>query len=120
MGCPLRRRSCNSHTRQEAVTIRFPDHIEFSRRYPHELTGARDELVVRDLIAYQGGIYQVLQLPSQLCTSAKVISKCPPAAAPSRSGAFQGATGPHRPGDPTGSWKSLRQLLSINDAAPEE
>jgi hypothetical protein len=32
-------------------------------RYPHELTGARSELVARDLIAYEQGIYQVLDLP---------------------------------------------------------
>jgi hypothetical protein len=32
-------------------------------RYPHELTGARSELVARDLIAFKQGIYQVLDLP---------------------------------------------------------
>ena len=32
-------------------------------RFPHELDGARRELVTRDLIAYEGGIYQVLDLP---------------------------------------------------------
>jgi hypothetical protein len=32
-------------------------------RFPHELNGARKELVARDLIAYEGGIYQVLDLP---------------------------------------------------------
>jgi hypothetical protein len=32
-------------------------------RFPHELDGARRELVARDLIAYEGGIYQVLDLP---------------------------------------------------------
>src|SRR5215471_8304406 len=32
-------------------------------RFPHELGAARKELVARDLIAYQGGIYQVLDLP---------------------------------------------------------
>jgi len=34
-------------------------------RHPHELIGARDELVDRDLIAYDHGIYQVLDLPAQ-------------------------------------------------------
>jgi hypothetical protein len=29
----------------------------------HELTGARDELVARDLIAFKDGVYQVLDLP---------------------------------------------------------
>lgn len=33
-------------------------------RFPHELEGARKELVARDLIAYEGGIYQVLDLPA--------------------------------------------------------
>jgi hypothetical protein len=33
-------------------------------RSPHELNGARRELVARDLIAYEGGIYQVLDLPA--------------------------------------------------------
>jgi hypothetical protein len=30
----------------------------------HELTGARDELVARDLIAFKDGVYQVLDLPA--------------------------------------------------------
>src|SRR5215470_14560960 len=33
-------------------------------RFPHELVSARNELVARDLIAYEGGIYQVLDLPA--------------------------------------------------------
>jgi hypothetical protein len=33
-------------------------------RHGHELTGARDELVARDLIAFKDGIYQVLDLPA--------------------------------------------------------
>jgi hypothetical protein len=32
-------------------------------RFAHELEGARKELVARDLIAYEAGIYQVLDLP---------------------------------------------------------
>jgi hypothetical protein len=32
-------------------------------RHPHELTGARSELVARDLIAFEEGVYQVLALP---------------------------------------------------------
>jgi hypothetical protein len=32
-------------------------------RHSHELTGARSELVARDLIAFKDGIYQVLELP---------------------------------------------------------
>ena len=34
-------------------------------RFPHELDGARQELVARDLIAYEVGIYQVLDLPAR-------------------------------------------------------
>ena len=30
--------------------------------HQHELTGARDELVTRDLIAFKDGVYQVLDL----------------------------------------------------------
>ena len=33
-------------------------------RFSHELEAARSELVARDLIAYEGGIYQVLDLPA--------------------------------------------------------
>jgi len=33
-------------------------------RHRHELTGARDELVARDLIAFKDEIYQVLDLPA--------------------------------------------------------
>jgi hypothetical protein len=32
--------------------------------FPHELSSARKELVARNLIAYEGGIYQVLDLPA--------------------------------------------------------
>ena len=32
-------------------------------RHLHELTGARDELEARDLIAFKDGVYQVLELP---------------------------------------------------------
>jgi hypothetical protein len=34
-------------------------------RHPHELSGARNELIDRDLIAFERGIYQVLDLPPQ-------------------------------------------------------
>lgn len=33
-------------------------------RHNHELTGARDELVARDLIAFKDGVYQVLEFPA--------------------------------------------------------
>ena len=34
-------------------------------RHPHELTGARNELMDRGLIAFERGIYQVLDLPAE-------------------------------------------------------
>jgi len=34
-------------------------------RHAHELTGARSELMERGLIAFEEGIYQVLDLPSE-------------------------------------------------------
>jgi hypothetical protein len=37
-------------------------------RHPHELLGARNELIDRDLIAFEQGIYQVLELPSRHST----------------------------------------------------
>lgn len=36
-------------------------------RHGHELSGARSELVARNLIAYKDGIYQVLDLPDTPC-----------------------------------------------------
>lgn len=33
-------------------------------RHQHELTGARGELVARDMIAFKDGVYQVLDLPA--------------------------------------------------------
>jgi hypothetical protein len=34
-------------------------------RYLHELTSARSELIERDLIAFERGVYQVLDLPPE-------------------------------------------------------
>src|SRR5215470_16728858 len=45
-------------------------------RFPHELDGARKELVSRDLIAYEGGLYQVLDLPA--CSPRKARGCSPP------------------------------------------
>ena len=47
-------------------------------RFPHELDGARQELMARDLIAYQGGIYQVLELPA--CSPSNSRDSSPPVA----------------------------------------
>jgi hypothetical protein len=45
-------------------------------RFPHELEAARNELVARDLIAYEAGIYQVLDLPT--CSPRKANDCSPP------------------------------------------
>jgi len=89
-------------------------------RYPHELTGARDELVTRDLITYQGGIYQVLQLPGLPPSAERGSSKPPPAGSPHHPDVFPTTAGPNRWGDLEDSWKSLRQLLGVHAADLEE
>lgn len=89
-------------------------------RYPHELSGARDELAARDLIAFQEGIYQVLQLPAR---------PLPPGRYKSSANVWSSPAHPLRPGSPrpsrqprhsppTTDWKSLRQLLGLEE--PEE
>jgi hypothetical protein len=45
-------------------------------RFPHELDGARKKLVARELIAYECGIYQVLDLPA--CSSGEPRECSPP------------------------------------------
>jgi len=45
-------------------------------RFPHELEAARNELVAQDLIAYEAGIYQVLDLPT--CSPRKAHDCSPP------------------------------------------
>src|SRR6516225_2492044 len=47
-------------------------------RFPHELEGARRELVARDLIAYEDGIYQVLDLPAGSPRKPRECSPKPP------------------------------------------
>jgi len=56
-------------------------------RFPQELNGARNELVIRDLIAYEGGLYQVLDLPPGAPRTRRASSPdpaWPSSAAPSR------------------------------------
>ena len=78
-------------------------------RYPHELIAARKELVARDLIAYENGIYQVLQLPPCSSTGGRFYyqpsghSSC---RLLSESSLRRGA-----PRDSAPAWESLRQLL---------
>src|SRR5215471_21141565 len=76
-------------------------------RYPHELAGARSELVARDLIAYDGALYQVLDLPARSPRGGPVPS-------PSRSQRSSGSSfGSHSTTvqEAAGGWESLRQLL---------
>ncbi len=79
-------------------------------RYPHELVAARKELVARDLIAYEGGIYQVLDLPWRSPAPRRVLSKW----VPERTSGSISFSQPHRTTPPQGAapgWESLRQLL---------
>jgi hypothetical protein len=78
-------------------------------RYPHELAGARAQLVARDLIAYQDGIYQVLQL------AAKPLPPGRYRAPRSRSEPPQGGNRPASSG-----WKSLAELLRFEEPNPRE
>ena len=47
-------------------------------RFLHELEAARNELVARDMVAYVGGIYQVLDLPAGSPRKARESSPPPP------------------------------------------
>jgi hypothetical protein len=79
-------------------------------RYPHELVAARRELVDRDLIAYEGGLYQVLDLPARSPTQGRVFYQPLPESS-SRSARF---SRPSRrtPGQAaTPGWVSLGELL---------
>jgi len=78
--------------------------------YPHELLAARQELVARDLIAYDNGIYQVLQLSLRSPTRGRFFYQ---PSAQSSSPSFSGSR-PSRGAAPQNSavgWESLRQLL---------
>lgn len=78
--------------------------------YPHELVAARQELVARDLIAYDNGIYQVLQLSLRSPTRGRFFYQPPALFIPP---SFSGSR-PSRGAAPQNSavgWESLRQLL---------
>lgn len=74
-------------------------------RFPHEFTGARDELAARDLIAYEEGIYQVLPLAEQAPSASRCRSQATPSATPS------GASGSSWQQVASAGGNSLRQLL---------
>ena len=79
-------------------------------RYPHELVAARRELVARDLIAYEGGLYQVLDLPAHSRTQGRVFYQPLPESF-SRSARFSPPSRRTPPQAATPGWESLRQLL---------
>ena len=76
-------------------------------RYPHELEAARRELVARDLIAYERGLYQVLDLPLRSPTPGRVFYQ-PLSEPSSRSARFSRRRTPEAA---TPGWVSLNQLL---------
>jgi hypothetical protein len=75
-------------------------------RFEHELIGAREKLMARDLIAFQNGIYQVLKLPSE---------PLPPGCYQSdrQESRIQTQTRSPREGErsPSSGWKSLAEIL---------
>ncbi len=79
-------------------------------RFPHELEGARKELVARDLIAYEGGIYQVLDLPACSPRERRVSSPSPPQHPSGSSSSLQPARRTS-PREATSDFESVRQLL---------
>jgi hypothetical protein len=79
-------------------------------RFPHELDGARKELVARDLIAYEGGIYQVLDLPACSPRQGRVSSPSPPQRPSGSSCSFQPARRTS-PREAAPGFESVQQLL---------
>ena len=87
-------------------------------RFPHELDGARKELVARDLIAYEDGIYQVLDLPARSPRQGLVPSPSPPPRPYSSTASSQ----PMRrtsPREATSDFESVRQLLERWSRGPK-
>jgi hypothetical protein len=81
-------------------------------RFPHELVGARSQLVARDLIAFEGKLYQVLELPARPPTGGTVLSNPPPRPR-AWVGSFSRPFRPSQPQFPASDWKSLRQILKL-------
>src|SRR5215471_5884188 len=78
-------------------------------RYPHELVAARKELVARDLIAYETGIYQVLQLSPRSPTGGRFYYQ--PSGHSSRRSLSEFSLSRGAPRDSAPGWESLGQLL---------
>lgn len=100
-----------------------------SVRYPHELEGARNELAGRDLIAFWGGVCQVLQLPERPLPpgvyaeppallagpappqASRPASRPDPAPRPPKPSGQPARRQEPRQQPPTEEWKSLARLL---------
>ena len=78
--------------------------------YAHELEAARRELVARDLIAYERGLYQVLDLPARSPTSGRVFYPPRPESS-SRSARFSRPSRTTPESAATSGWVSLNELL---------
>ena len=79
-------------------------------RFPHELDGARQELMARDLIAYQGGISQVLDLPARSLWPGRVSSSPSPQRPFPASSSFPPARSTS-PRETASGFESIQQLL---------
>ena len=87
-------------------------------RFPHELEGARKELMARDLIAYEGGIYQVLDLPACSPRPGRGSSPSPPPR-PYSSTASSQPMPSTSPREATSDFESVRQLLERWSRGPK-
>ena len=87
-------------------------------RFPHELEGARKELMARDLIAYEDGIYQVLDLPARSPRQGRVSSPSPPQRRYSSSGSSPPVQRTS-PREATSDFESVRQLLERWSRGPK-
>jgi hypothetical protein len=74
-------------------------------RFPHELAGARSQLIARDLIAFDNGVYQVLALPARPLPPGRYRAGWERTSAPASE-----ASGRHSSG-----WRSLHELLRRQD-----
>ena len=89
-------------------------------RFPHELEGARKELVARDLIAYQDGIYQVLDLPPRSPREGRVSSPSPSLPRPpSRASSSFPSARRTSPREAASDFESVRQLLERWSRGPK-
>src|SRR5215472_3975682 len=79
-------------------------------RYPHELEAARRELVARELIVYERGLYQVLDLPARSPTQGRGFYQPLPESS-SRAARFSRPSRRTPEQAATPGWVSLNRLL---------